>query len=240
MFRNYFTYVFTFFVVLSSLNILGLKTKKNIWLHLILSLFAVLIVLNLNSFLQRGFYYYSYIRNPDLSETSPFLRQAYSHGIWHNLYLGLGFFKNKWDIYFDDNVGFEHARRYDPSAVYPTPEYYAVMKKLYFKYLMEEPLEYIKNHIKKIFFVMGVVLKKNLVLIIIFLLIFCRNFLKCGNRAVKAISINPVHVIPLFIFFIVPVVTTPSFVFAIVTYTSFMIMALVAGLLEFKGDNGKF
>ncbi len=231
MFRNYFTHVFVLLVGLSSMNLLKSKTK-NIWLRLIFPLFAILIILNLDGFLQKIFYYYSHVKNPDLSAMSPALEQTYSHGIWHSLYIGLGVFENKWGIEYKDEVGMEHARRYDPQAVYPNQEHYNAMKKLYLKYLKEEPFEYIINHIGKIFWVMGVVIKKSLVPIIVFLLILYRNFLKYRKRIIETVSMNPAHIVPLFIFFVVPVITTPSFVFSIITYTFMILIMLIARNLE--------
>ena len=238
MFRNYFSYIFIFLVGLSSVNLLKSKTGS-IWLNLGLSLFALLIVLNLSGFLQRGFYYCSYIKNPDLFVTSSLSEQSYGHGIWHNLYLGLGVFKNKWGIQWNDTVGFEHARRYNPEAIYPDPKHYTTMKELYFKYLKEEPVEYVINHIKKIFMTMFTIVKKNLILIIIFLLTLHPSFLRHRSQAIKRASVNPVHIIPFFIFFIIPVVTTLSFVSAITTYTSLIIITLVARNLEFRQQSWK-
>ena len=145
MFRNYFTYTFVFLLGMASIDLLKFK-KRNIRFSMIFSLLGLLILLNFSSLIQKGFYSYTRFKNPNLSLNSNF-QPPYSHGIWHNLYIGLGFLENKWGIRWDDAIGFEHARRYDPKAIYPDPKHYVVMRKLYFKYLSEEPVEYVKNHI---------------------------------------------------------------------------------------------
>ena len=231
MFRNYFTHIFILLIGLISLDIL--KSKEKNWLRFALALLAILIILNFSNLIQRGFYSYARFKNPDLSFDSD-LQPPYSHGIWHNAYIGLGFLKNKWDIQSDDKVGFEHGKHHTPTATYPNPKYYTVMKKLYFKYLTEEPVEYIKNHIKKIFIITTIIVNKNLTLLLIFLLVFYFKLSKCRNQAIKALSMNPAHFIPFFIFFIVPVVTIPWLSYAILTYASLLIIKLIAKNMEIQ------
>ena len=205
--------------------------KKNFWLPIVFPLLCLWIIFNFSSLVQRGFYSYAWFKNPDLSFSG--YQPPYSHGIWHSAYLGLGYLENKWGIEWNDKVGFDHARRYDPTALYPNPKHYTVMRKLYFKYLREEPVEYIKNHIKKAFMVWTSVFNKNLTLIIIFLSVFYYHFSKCQKRAVRFLSIGAVHLIPFFIFFIVPVITHPYFYhFAITNYFSLILIKWTSRQLE--------
>ena len=90
MFRNYFTYIFVFLIGLFSKEILRLKTKKT-YSCLLFLYFAILILLNFSNVVQKGFYSYTRFKNPDLSLSSD-LQPPYNHRIWHNAYIGLGYF----------------------------------------------------------------------------------------------------------------------------------------------------
>ncbi len=73
----------------------------------------------------------------------------HKHGIWHNAYLGLGVFKNEYGIDYKDLLGVEHVKHIDPNIQIYSPKYFSIIKGLYFNYLMEHPIEYIKNYFLK-------------------------------------------------------------------------------------------
>ncbi len=239
MFRNYFTYIFVFLIGLFSKNMLKSKTRKNQSILFVYSFLAILIVINFSSVTQRGFYYYAYLRNPDLSIPNP--PPPYKHGIWYNAYLGLGALENKWKIEYLDDILEEHAQWYEPTIEPWSQRHYIFMRKLYFKYLREESVEYIKNHIKKSYIVVVDVIKNNCYLIAVFFLTFFYNVLKFkGGIFKKKLFLKSAHIIPLFIFFIVPVITrsdTGGFDFAITNYLSLIIIALNAKWLDICCEN---
>ena len=230
MFRNYFSYVFILLIGLFSKN--ALQSKKQLPL-LLYSLVAMLIAINFSGLLQRTFYHYAQQKNPHLSFNSS--HSPYEHGIWWAAYLGLGVFKNKWEIQWDDGTAIEHAQRYDPTVVGCDSKCFLVMRKLYFKYLKEEPLEYIKNHMKKIYIVIIKILKKNYYLIIISFLVFFVMFFSGFNEIIRRDKfLLSAHAIPLFIFFIVPIITSPlrtSYSFAIINYMFLIIITINVKLL---------
>ena len=239
MFRSYFTYVFIFLIGLFLKNMLKLKIKKNQLGLFICSLLAILIVVNFSGIVQRGFYYYAHLRNPDLSIPDP--PPPYKHGIWFSAYIGLGALENKWKIEYWDDILHEHAQWYEPTIELWSQKHYVVMRKLYFKYLSEEPVEYIKNHIKKSYIVAVDVIRKNCYLIMIFFLTFFYGILKFKKGILKKkLLLKSTHIIPLFIFFIIPIVTSHNigrFAFAITNYFSLIIIALNAKWLDICCEN---
>jgi hypothetical protein len=73
----------------------------------------------------------------------------HSHGIWHSLYLGLGWNANPWGILWDDRYGIEVARRINPQATYGTVEYLNIMRELYWRLVTREPVAVLKIYWKK-------------------------------------------------------------------------------------------
>ena len=63
------------------------------------------------------------------------------HGLSHTLYLGLGFVENKFGLIYDDDFGYESARRIVPDIVFFSPEYFQLMWKLYLSRIAEDPVE---------------------------------------------------------------------------------------------------
>ncbi len=63
------------------------------------------------------------------------------HGLSHTLNLGLGFVENKFGLIYDDDFGYESARKIVPDIVPLSPEYFRLMWKLYFGYIAQDPLE---------------------------------------------------------------------------------------------------
>lgn len=50
------------------------------------------------------------------------------HGIWHSIYIGLGYLPNPYGITFNDNAGDVAAHRVDPNVVFGTREYQEIMR----------------------------------------------------------------------------------------------------------------
>jgi putative flippase GtrA len=64
-----------------------------------------------------------------------------SHGISHNLYIGLGSDPNPFGIEWSDTAGAEAVKAIDPTIPYGSPRYFEVLRKLYFDAVIEHPLE---------------------------------------------------------------------------------------------------
>jgi len=72
------------------------------------------------------------------------------HGIWHNIYLGLGVVDNDFGISWDDSVAFKHALQINPKVVWGTTEYYETLRGAYFKLVLEHPLSVAIIYAKKL------------------------------------------------------------------------------------------
>lgn len=71
----------------------------------------------------------------------PAAERIHRHGLSHTAYLGLGFVENSFGILYDDYFGYATARAHAPDIVLLSPEYFALMGKLYLARLMEDPIE---------------------------------------------------------------------------------------------------
>lgn len=71
----------------------------------------------------------------------PATEQVQTHGISHNLYLGLGSVENGFGIRWDDRFGMEAAMKADPGVTYVSDRYFRTMWRLYFDRLSENPYE---------------------------------------------------------------------------------------------------
>lgn len=71
------------------------------------------------------------------------------HGVWHNLYIGLGYYPNKYDIKWDDSVGAAHAEKEDPTGTFGSKNYMPTMRRLYFKILTNDPEFFFTTTAKK-------------------------------------------------------------------------------------------
>lgn len=76
--------------------------------------------------------------------------QMETHGIWHNLYIGLGVVGNPFGIIWDDTNGFEHARAIDPNVKYISKHYYDVLRDAYFDIVAQHPLTVARIYIEKL------------------------------------------------------------------------------------------
>ncbi len=85
------------------------------------------------------------------------VRGNLEHGIWHNLYLGMGFnanahpeTANPYGIVWDDTVGAEHAAR--AGAVFGSPEYMPAMRALFFRIVLHDPVFYLKSVMSRLMY----------------------------------------------------------------------------------------
>ncbi len=73
-----------------------------------------------------------------------------THGISHNLYIGLGAGgENKFGIRWDDSEGDAAVKRVDPNVQYVSPEYFRILWRLYLNRLAEDPVEVIRIYAAK-------------------------------------------------------------------------------------------
>ncbi len=112
---------------------------------------------------------------------------------------------------------------------------------------MENPIEYIKNHIKKASLTMRVIIDRNKILIIIFLLVFYLNFIKYReNTFWKITSIKLAHIVPSLVFFVIPVIpvipviTAIYHCYAVVTYVSLLLIKFTIENLESQKKKNAF
>ena len=62
-----------------------------------------------------------------------------SHPFWHTAYVGLGYLPNKWDIRYQDPIGYRDALRIDPTVASTGPRYNKILRKRYFKLVKSDP-----------------------------------------------------------------------------------------------------
>jgi hypothetical protein len=85
----------------------------------------------------------------DFAYSLPSTGQMETHGIWHNLYIGLGAVDNPFGIIWNDENGFEHARAIDPTVRFTSKHYYDLLRGAYFDIVIHHPLAVAKVYIAK-------------------------------------------------------------------------------------------
>lgn len=78
-----------------------------------------------------------------------------AHGMSHTLYIGLGNVPNKFGIVYDDVFGYRAAVKDSPGVYYQSPEYLTVMRRLYLRRVLEDPLEVARIYFEKFKIVLG-------------------------------------------------------------------------------------
>lgn len=61
------------------------------------------------------------------------------HAFWHSIYLGLGFISNDYNIIYNDSCALKRAREVQPTIVYCSPEYDALLRDEVFTMCMKHP-----------------------------------------------------------------------------------------------------
>ena len=139
------------------------------------------------------------------------------HGVWHNAFIGLGYYKNSWGIKWHDLSGKKFAEAYYPKVIYNSDFYYEVMKKLYFKYLFENPYEYIINHLRKLIGLVNYTFGKLLVpFVFLFFLLWVKSKLFEFKRSDKKITLTPFF-FPLLLLLSIPLMTHNGFASGFIT-----------------------
>jgi hypothetical protein len=72
------------------------------------------------------------------------------HGVWHNLYIGLGAADNPFGIVWDDDSAVRAARHADTTAIYGSARYFAVLRDEYFQVLRQHPIEVAGVYLRKL------------------------------------------------------------------------------------------
>lgn len=72
------------------------------------------------------------------------------HGIWHSIYIGLGYLPNPYGITFSDSSGDIAAHRVNPNIEFGTREYQDVMRGIVLDLVRQDPLFIIKNIAAKV------------------------------------------------------------------------------------------
>jgi hypothetical protein len=72
------------------------------------------------------------------------------HGIWHNVYIGLGAVENPFGLTWSDGDALKAVNRVDPNIVYTSARYYAVLRDEYFSILKQHPREVAGVYLKKL------------------------------------------------------------------------------------------
>lgn len=85
----------------------------------------------------------------DVAYSLPPTGQMETHGVWHNLYIGLGAVDNPFGIKWDDNDGLEHARAIDPTVRFTSKHYYDLLRGAYFDIVIHQPLAVAKVYAEK-------------------------------------------------------------------------------------------
>jgi hypothetical protein len=62
------------------------------------------------------------------------------HPIWHGAYIGLGLLPNRWGLQWSDTVSADAVAKVDPTAGYLSPRYEAILRHLYFRIVIHNPL----------------------------------------------------------------------------------------------------
>jgi hypothetical protein len=72
-----------------------------------------------------------------------------THGTAHSLFIGLGVVENEWGIQWLDGYASDQVAKIKPDVSYASPEYFAVLKKLYVERLLDDPMEVLGIYVAK-------------------------------------------------------------------------------------------
>lgn len=79
----------------------------------------------------------------------PTSQQTPTHGISHNLFIGLGAIENKWGVRWDDTYAADAVAKIDPKIAYVSHDYFKVLWRLYLEKLMDDPVEVVRIYFVK-------------------------------------------------------------------------------------------
>lgn len=72
------------------------------------------------------------------------------HGVWHNLYIGLGVIENPFGIVWNDEYGVATVKKISPTTKYLSAEYYAILRDEYFQIVRHHPLQVVAVYLNKL------------------------------------------------------------------------------------------
>lgn len=116
-----------------------------------------------------------WVDSPRFSERAASLN---SHPVWHNAYIGLGYFPNDFGIFYSDTVAADTVKRLDPDAAFITPEYERVLRARYFDVVGDDPGFFLLNLGGKL-----VVTAGQMLLWLVLLAVIAPFALAVGSRA---------------------------------------------------------
>jgi len=105
-----------------------------------------------------------------------------SHGIWHNLYLGLGLVSNPWGISWNDAYGIEVVKKIDPTIAYVSHDYFDALRNEYFRLVVQHPIDVVWIYAQKFVWTLGVVIPAPLSTPTIVALAVALLFAQAGRR----------------------------------------------------------
>ena len=90
------------------------------------------------------------LRARDLVWNVPPAKLVESHGMSHNLVIGIGVVENSLGVKWSDSCGWELAKTANPTVGYVTPEYYRCLWRVYGRFWLEHPGEMARVYWKKL------------------------------------------------------------------------------------------
>lgn len=227
LFRNSIGYALLFGGIFSILILLAQKYKNKAKINVAYYLICILIM-----FLS---YKTSYIFSQDLFHKQTKISlgiegdipTATVHGIWHNAFIGLGYKTNSWGIRWSDNSGRQFAEKHSPGVKYISEQYFLTLRNLYFQYALENPLEYIKNHMLKFYVILKyIIITLKIPIIFLFLLLVIRNSSYIKLPYVNKVEVR-VFVIPSLSLLAIPIMTIPVFSTGFITFMFYALLSLI-------------
>jgi hypothetical protein len=122
------------------------RKKRQERLAVVVTAFGVLLVS-----LSPGFL----LLSRDAAYKLPPTHMIQSHGVWHNLYLGLGAVRNSMGIKWDDGFGKDLVHSIDPSVPYVSETYYRILRDQYFSTVVSHPIEVLRIYLEKLSLTIG-------------------------------------------------------------------------------------
>jgi len=100
------------------------------------------------AFVHAALFYTLHVRLVHLANNTSISRQqiiklqrtSLEHPLWHNVFIGLGFYSdNPWGLRYIDSDGVKAARKIDPDVKYLSVQYGNILRHLYFQHLLQYP-----------------------------------------------------------------------------------------------------
>jgi hypothetical protein len=92
---------------------------------------------------------YALLRARDTLYGLPAVNQIEQHGVWHNVFLGLGAVDNPFGLHWNDADAEKAAREANPAVPYASDAYYATLRQEYFRLVAEHPWDVASIYTRK-------------------------------------------------------------------------------------------